>query len=209
MIGRFGAPCDYLKRAVDIVGSGLALILLAPLLAWIAWRVRHELGTPVTFRQERPGLHGRPFHLIKFRSMTNARDAVGNLLPDASRLTPFGQWLRATSLDELPELVNVFLGEMSLVGPRPLLMEYLPFYSEEELVRHSVRPGITGLAQVNGRNEAPWDDRLRLDVEYVRTRSLSLDLTILAKTVLKVIRRDGVDVVPATRFKKLSEERRR
>jgi sugar transferase EpsL len=195
------------KRILDIVASILGLLVLSPLLIWLYVIVRRKLGTPVFFTQERPGLHCRPFRLVKFRTMTDARDAAGNLLPDAERLTPFGRWLRSSSLDELPELWNVLKGDMSLVGPRPLLPEYLNYYTEEETLRHSVRPGITGLAQVNGRNMTTWDDRLAFDVEYVRTKTLALDLWILYQTVIKVVRRDGVVVAPSTSYQKLSEER--
>jgi lipopolysaccharide/colanic/teichoic acid biosynthesis glycosyltransferase len=181
------------KRVIDVVISLLALALLAvPLLA-IAALVRINLGSPVLFRQVRPGLHGKPFLMFKFRTMTDARDSRGQLLPDSQRLTRFGRLLRSTSLDELPELWNVFVGDMSLVGPRPLLMEYLPLYSNEQARRHEVRPGLTGWAQVNGRNSLGWDERLRLDVWYVDHRSLLLDLRILWLTLLKVTTREGID----------------
>lgn len=181
-----------MKRLFDIfVGLG-ALVLLAPLLAAVALLVRFRLGSPVLFRQPRPGLHGRIFGLIKFRTMTNARDAAGRLLPDAQRLTRFGRWLRATSLDELPELWNVLRGDMSLVGPRPLLVQYLERYTPEQARRHEVRPGLTGWAQVNGRNAQSWEDRFRLDVWYVDHRSFWLDLKILLRTLALVVRREGV-----------------
>jgi sugar transferase EpsL len=180
------------KRIMDLAGAIAGLILLAPVLAWLYLRVRRVLGTPVLFTQERPGFHGRPFRLVKFRTMNDARDTAGNLLPDAERLTPFGRWLRATSLDELPELWNVLRGDMSLVGPRPLLMQYLNRYSPEQARRHEVRPGITGYAQVNGRNAISWEEKLTLDGWYVDHRSVWLDVRILALTVWKVLRREGI-----------------
>lgn len=198
-----------MKRVFDIVVSASALLLLSPVLLVVALLVRWKLGSPVFFRQVRPGLHCQPFEMVKFRSMTDARDREHRLLSDKERLTPFGRFLRASSLDELPELWNVLKGDMSLVGPRPLLMEYLGYYTEEEMLRFTVRPGITGLAQINGRNEAGWDARLALDVVYVRTRSFRLDLAILLRTVAQVVRRTGVDVVPSVRYGKLSEERAR
>lgn len=181
-----------LKRLVDIVASAAVLVVLSPVLAVTALLVRVKLGSPVLFRQVRPGLDERPFGLIKFRSMTDARDAHGELLPDARRLPPFGRWLRATSLDELPELWNVLRGDMSLVGPRPLLMQYLPLYSSEQRRRHEVRPGLTGLAQVEGRNALTWDEKFAADVRYVDRQSLWLDLTIIARTVTMILRRDGI-----------------
>ena len=181
-----------LKRLVDIVASTVALVLLSPILAATALCVRVKLGKPVLFRQVRPGLDGRPFELFKFRSMTEARDPHHVLLPDSQRLPPFGRWLRSTSLDELPELWNVLRGDMSLVGPRPLLMEYLPLYSAEQRRRHDVRPGLTGLAQVEGRNAQTWDEKFAADVRYVDERSLWLDLTIIARTAIMVFRRDGI-----------------
>jgi len=159
----------------------------------LVWRVRRELGSPVFFCQMRPGLHGRPFRMIKFRTMTDARGSDGRLLPDADRLTAFGRFLRASSLDELPELWNVLKGDMSLVGPRPLLVEYLPLYSRVQARRHDVRPGITGWAQVNGRNALSWDRKLELDVWYVDNRSLWLDFRILWLTLRKVLARDGIN----------------
>lgn len=181
-----------MKRLFDLVASAIGLLLLAVPLALLAWQVRRKLGSPVLFTQVRPGLHGKPFRMVKFRTMTDARDASGALLPDAQRLTPFGRFLRASSLDELPELWNVLRGEMSLVGPRPLLMEYLPLYSPEQARRHEVRPGITGWAQVNGRNAISWVDKFALDVWYVDHRSLWLDVRILWLTVRKVVVRDGI-----------------
>ena len=181
-----------MKRLFDLLASAMGLLLLAVPLALLAWQVRRKLGSPVLFTQVRPGLHGKPFRMVKFRTMTDARDASGALLPDAQRLTPFGRFLRASSLDELPELWNVLRGEMSLVGPRPLLMEYLPLYSPEQARRHEVRPGITGWAQVNGRNAISWADKFALDVWYVDHRSLWLDVRILWLTVRKVLVRDGI-----------------
>ena len=181
-----------MKRFFDFTAAAVALLLLClPLLA-LTLLVRRKLGRPAFFRQVRPGLHGRPFEMVKFRSMTDARGPDGALLPDADRLTPFGRFLRSSSLDELPGLWNVLKGDMSLVGPRPLLVEYLPLYSPEQARRHEVRPGITGWAQVNGRNAIGWDDKFRLDVWYVDHRSLWLDLKILWLTVKKVLVRDGI-----------------
>jgi lipopolysaccharide/colanic/teichoic acid biosynthesis glycosyltransferase len=180
------------KRFFDLLVASLALILLAlPLLA-LLWLVRRKLGSPVLFSQVRPGLHGKPFTMVKFRTMTDERGPDGVLLPDAQRLTRFGRFLRASSLDELPELWNVLRGDMSLVGPRPLLMEYLPLYTPEQARRHVVRPGITGWAQVNGRNEISWAEKFALDVWYVDHRSFWLDLRILWRTVRKVLVRDGI-----------------
>jgi sugar transferase EpsL len=170
------------KRALDLLLVGLSAPLWLPALAAVAVAVRVCLGAPVLFRQRRPGLHGQSFELRKFRTMTDARDAAGRPLPDAERLTPFGRWLRGTSLDELPELLNVLRGEMSLVGPRPLLESYLPLYSERHRLRHAVPPGVTGLAQVSGRNALTWPDRFDLDVRYAETNSLALDLAILWRT---------------------------
>lgn len=181
-----------MKRLFDLLASVIGLFILAVPLALLAWQVRRMLGSPVLFTQVRPGLHGKPFRMIKFRTMTDTCGPDGQLLPDAERLTPFGRWLRSTSLDELPELWNVLRGEMSLVGPRPLLMEYLPLYSPEQARRHEVRPGITGWAQVNGRNAISWADKFALDVWYVDHRSLWLDVRILWLTVRKVLVRDGI-----------------
>lgn len=181
-----------LKRFFDVVLSFSALVLLAPAIVIVAWQVSRKLGSPVLFRQIRPGLHGKPFEMIKFRTMRDAVDSHGNPLPDAERMTSFGSFLRSSSLDELPGLWNVLKGEMSLVGPRPLLMEYLPLYNEEQARRHEVRPGITGWAQVNGRNAISWEDKFKLDVWYVDNRSLWLDLKILWLTVKKVLIRDGI-----------------
>lgn len=181
-----------MKRAMDILGAACGLILLAPVTLLLAFLVRRKHGAPVCFRQKRPGKAGQPFEMIKFRTMTDARDGEGELLPDAQRLTPFGQFLRSTSLDELPELWNVLKGDMSLVGPRPLLMEYLPLYSERQARRHDVRPGITGWAQVNGRNALSWEEKFELDVWYVENRTLWLDIKILFLTVWQVVKRDGI-----------------
>jgi len=181
-----------IKRLFDMVGATTALIVLSPVYAATAYKVSKNLGAPVLFRQIRPGLYGKPFEMIKFRSMKDGIDADGNPLEDGARLTSFGKALRNTSLDELPELWNVIKGDMSLVGPRPLLMEYLPLYNDEQARRHNVRPGITGYAQVNGRNAIGWDERFALDTWYVDNQSLWLDIKILFKTVKKVIVKDGI-----------------
>ncbi|MBX3444222.1 MAG: sugar transferase [Planctomyces sp.] len=181
-----------LKSLLDRTAAAAGLLLLAPVLAAIALLVRVRLGSPVLFSQIRPGRDGRPFRMWKFRSMTDARGPDGELLPDDQRLPAFGRWLRSTSLDELPELWNVLRGEMSLVGPRPLLMEYLPLYSEDQRRRHEVLPGVTGWAQVQGRNQTTWEDRLRQDVEYVERLSFRLDALILWRTVARVLLRTGV-----------------
>ncbi|HLM18039.1 MAG TPA: sugar transferase [Acidimicrobiia bacterium] len=181
-----------MKRVLDIVGATIALVLLSPLLAVVALLVRVHMGTPVLFRQQRPGRGGRPFVIMKFRTMTDRGDTAGALLPDEDRLTALGRWLRRTSVDELPELLNVVHGDMSLVGPRPLLMEYLPLYSAEQARRHEVRPGITGWAQVHGRNAVTWDDKFTLDVWYVDHRSTRLDIEILTMTVSQVFSGRGV-----------------
>jgi lipopolysaccharide/colanic/teichoic acid biosynthesis glycosyltransferase len=181
-----------MKRLFDFAVAFVALLTLALPLLLLAWLIRRKLGSPVLFKQVRPGLHGQPFTMVKFRTMTDDRGPDGVLLPDAQRLTPFGRFLRASSLDELPELWNVLKGEMSLVGPRPLLMEYLPIYTPEQARRHEVRPGITGWAQVNGRNAISWEDKFALDVWYVDHRSLLLDVRILWMTVKKVLVRDGI-----------------
>jgi sugar transferase EpsL len=183
---------DAVKRVIDVAGASAALVLLSPLLAVVALLVRVRMGAPVLFRQQRPGRGGRPFMMTKFRTMTDRRGPDGDLLPDAARLTALGRWLRRTSIDELPELFNVVLGDMSLVGPRPLLMEYLPLYSREQARRHEVRPGITGWAQVNGRNAVTWEEKFALDVWYVDHRSTRLDFEILAKTVALVLHGEGV-----------------
>ncbi|AHL32981.1 sugar transferase [Pseudomonas brassicacearum] len=182
-----------IKRLSDIVASFCGLLLLAPVIAIVAWQVRRKLGSPVLFRQVRPGLDGEPFEMIKFRTMRDAVDVVGNPLPDSERMTPFGSFLRSSSLDELPGLWNVLKGDMSLVGPRPLLMEYLPLYSPEQYRRHEVRPGVTGWAQINGRNAVSWDEKFKLDVWYVDNRSFWLDLKIVLLTIKKVLVRDGIN----------------
>lgn len=182
-----------MKRLFDLAGASLLVAMLSPLLLVTAVLVRWQLGAPVLFRQIRPGFGARPFELWKFRTMRNVHGADGTPLPDAERLTSFGRFLRVTSLDELPELLNVLRGEMSLVGPRPLLTEYLPLYSMEQARRHEVRPGITGWAQVNGRNALDWPARLTLDVWYVDHRSFGLDLKILGLTLWKVVRREGIN----------------
>ena len=181
-----------LKRLLDIVIASSALVLLSPVYVFVAYKVRKNLGSPVLFRQVRPGLKGKPFEMIKFRSMKDVVDAQGNPLPDSERLTPFGQMLRSSSLDEMPELWNVIKGEMSIVGPRPLLMEYLPLYNQEQAKRHNVRPGITGYAQVNGRNAISWEKKFELDTWYVENRSLWLDFKIMLKTVQKVLSKDDI-----------------
>jgi lipopolysaccharide/colanic/teichoic acid biosynthesis glycosyltransferase len=198
------------KRGFDILVAGTLLFILLPVFLVLVLLVRARLGSPVLFRQQRPGLHGRPFEIIKFRTMTDARDSEGRLLPDGERLTRFGRFLRSSSLDELPELWNVLKGEMSLVGPRPLLMEYLPLYSPQQARRHEVRPGITGWAQVNGRNAISWDEKFAMDVWYIDNRSLALDIRVLALTVLKVFKREGISAVgEATmpRFNGIGEQR--
>jgi len=181
-----------LKRLLDIVIASSALVLLSPVYALVAYKVKKNLGSPVLFRQVRPGLHGKPFEMVKFRTMKDALDVEGNPLPDSERLTPFGKMLRATSLDEMPELWNVIKGDMSIVGPRPLLMEYLPLYNREQAKRHNVRPGITGHAQVNGRNAISWEKKFELDTWYVENQSLWLDFKIMRKTVKKVIAKDDI-----------------
>jgi len=181
-----------LKRLLDIIIASIALILLSPLYAFVAYKVKKNLGSPVLFRQVRSGLHGQPFEMIKFRTMKDAVDAQGNPLPDSERLTPFGKMLRSTSLDEMPELWNVIKGDMSVVGPRPLLMEYLPLYNKEQAKRHDVRPGMTGHAQVNGRNAISWEEKFKLDTWYVENQSIWLDFKIMLKTVQKVIAKDDI-----------------
>lgn len=181
-----------MKRLLDLTAALFGLILLSPLILVLILLIRQKLGFPVFFTQVRPGLHGKPFKMIKFRTMTDARDADGNSLPDNIRLTAFGRFLRSTSLDELPELWNVLKGDMSLVGPRPLLMEYLPRYTHEQARRHQARPGITGWAQVNGRNAISWEEKFKFDVWYVDNQSFWLDLKILFLTIKKVFMREGI-----------------
>ena len=182
-----------LKRLLDIIIASIALILLSPLYFYVARKVKKNLGSPVLFRQVRPGLHGKPFEMIKFRTMKDAVDAQGNPLPDSDRLTTFGKMLRSTSLDEMPELWNVIKGDMSIVGPRPLLTEYLPLYNEEQAKRHNVRPGMTGHAQVNGRNAISWEEKFKLDTWYVENQSTLLDFKIMFKTVHKVLAKDDIN----------------
>lgn len=182
----------FFKRAFDVTASIMALIVFAPLVALLAFMVYKKLGAPIIFRQVRPGLHGKLFTMYKFRTMTDERDANGVLLPDAKRLTPFGKFLRSSSLDELPELINVIRGEMSLVGPRPLLVQYLDRYTPEQARRHDVKPGVTGWAQINGRNDIPWEDKFAMDVWYVDHLSFALDIKIMFQTVAKVVRREGI-----------------
>lgn len=181
-----------MKRYLDVLGALVLLAALSPLFLAVALCVRVSMGPPVFFRQRRPGLNGRPFELLKFRSMIESGGESGGPLPDDKRLTGFGRWLRRTSLDELPELINVLRGEMSLVGPRPLLMEYLPLYSSEQARRHAVRPGLTGWAQVNGRNAISWEEKFTLDVWYVDNRTMKLDLKILSMTLMTVLRAEGI-----------------
>ena len=177
---------------MDILGAMLGLLLLSPILLFLFWRIRQNMGTPVLFRQVRPGKHGKPFEMVKFRTMRDANDPDGKPLADSERLTNLGRFLRASSLDELPELWNVITGDMSLVGPRPLLMEYLPLYSHIQARRHEVLPGITGWAQINGRNAISWDEKFELDVWYVENRTIWLDLKIIWLTIRKVLKRDGI-----------------
>lgn len=190
--GQPGVLGDIVKRAVDVAASSTLLVILSPLLLGLGLLVRHRMGSPALFRQVRPGLHAKPFEMIKFRTMRDAVGPDGKALADAERLTAFGRLLRATSLDELPELWNVLKGDMSLVGPRPLLMEYVPLYSSEQARRHEVRPGVTGWAQVNGRNAISWDRKFRYDVWYVDNRSFWLDLKIMALTIRKVVRSEDI-----------------
>lgn len=193
-----------LKRIFDILASGIGLLLLSPFIAIIAWQIKRKLGSPVLFRQQRPGLNGKPFTMIKFRTMRDAFDKDGNPLPNSERMTSFGNLLRSTSLDELPELWNVLKGEMSLVGPRPLLMEYLPLYNKEQAKRHDVRPGVTGWAQVNGRNAISWEEKFELDVWYVNNQSFLLDIKILFLTIKKVFIRDGINASNDTTMPKFT-----
>jgi lipopolysaccharide/colanic/teichoic acid biosynthesis glycosyltransferase len=186
---------DYVKRILDIICSLFLLVILLPFFVIVIMLVRFRIGSPVFFIQQRPGLNGAIFSMIKFRTMTNKMDTQGNLLPDSERLTPLGVFLRSSSIDELPELLNVFKGDMSLIGPRPLLSEYLPLYNSFQERRHEVRPGITGLAQISGRNALSWDQKFELDVRYVDNISFGLDLKILLMTISKVIKREGINKV--------------
>ena len=181
-----------LKRLIDIILSSIGLFFCFPLFLYLCVKINRNLGSPIVFKQIRPGLGGKPFTMLKFRSMRDTTDSQGNPLPDSERLTPFGQKLRATSLDELPELWNVLKGDMSLVGPRPLLMEYLPLYNQEQYRRHEMRPGITGWAQINGRNAISWEDKFKLDVWYIDNQSLKLDLKILLLTIKKVFFKEDI-----------------
>ena len=193
-----------LKRVLDILGSAIGLLIALPVMALVAAQIRCRLGSPILFCQVRPGKNGNPFKMIKFRTMRDESDADGNPLSDEERMTPFGTFLRSSSLDELPELINVLKGDMSLVGPRPLLMEYLPLYSPEQCRRLDVRPGVTGWAQVNGRNAINWDEKFKLDVWYVDNLSLWLDLKILFLTVKKVLAKDGISAKGAATMPKFS-----
>jgi lipopolysaccharide/colanic/teichoic acid biosynthesis glycosyltransferase len=182
----------FMKRIFDVAFSFFGLILLSPVITVVAWKINRELGSPVLFKQLRPGKNGKPFEMMKFRSMRDANDADGNPLPDDQRMTSFGSFLRSSSLDELPELWNVLKGDMSLVGPRPLLMEYIPLYSQVQYRRHEVRPGVTGWAQINGRNAISWENKFELDIWYVDNRSLWLDMKVILLTIKKVLVRDGI-----------------
>lgn len=199
-------PGEIMKRLFDLSVALLVVFLVWPVILVTALVVRINLGSPVVFRQQRPGLHGRPFYIYKFRTMSSARSGQGELLPDAQRMTATGSFLRKFSLDELPQLLNVLKGELSLVGPRPLLMEYLPLYTEEQARRHDVRPGITGWAQVNGRNAISWEDKFRYDVWYVDHRSFRLDMKILWMTVLKVLRPEGISQAGSVTMEKFQGE---
>jgi sugar transferase EpsL len=193
-----------LKRLFDFTISALLLIFLLPIIALVFLLIKFNMGSPILFRQSRPGLKGKPFVVYKFRTMSDQKDAFGNILPDGLRLTSLGRFLRKTSLDELPQLFNVLMGDMSLVGPRPLLLEYLPLYSPEQAKRHLVRPGITGWAQVHGRNAISWQDRFSLDIWYVENASFIIDIKILCMTALKVLRRDGINSPDADTMKKFT-----
>lgn len=197
-----------MKRFVDITGSILGLVLLSPVLLIVWVMVRRDMGSPVLFRQTRPGLNGQPFQMVKFRTMRDATDSSGNPLPDSERLTNFGRFLRSSSLDELPEFWNVLRGDMSLVGPRPLLMEYLTLYSPEQARRHEVRPGVTGWAQINGRNSISWKEKLELDVWYVDNRTIWLDLKIIWLTIRKVLKRDGISAAGEATMPKFEGRKR-
>jgi len=197
----------YIKRILDLILSLMALILLMPLMIIIGILVRINLGSPIIFKQKRPGKNEKTFTLYKFRTMTDKRDIDGNLLPDEYRLTKFGKFLRSTSLDELPELINIIKGDMAIVGPRPLLVEYLPYYTEEEKHRHDVRPGLTGLAQVNGRNAISWEEKLKYDTEYIKEISFYSDLKIIFKTIKKTIKRKDIKMGKELQFGKLNVER--
>lgn len=197
----------YIKRILDLILSLMALIVLMPLMIIIGILVRINLGSPIIFKQKRPGKNEKIFTLYKFRTMTDKRDIDGNLLPDEYRLTKFGKFLRSTSLDELPELINIIKGDIAIVGPRPLLVEYLPYYTEEEKHRHDVRPGLTGLAQVNGRNAISWEEKLKYDTEYIKEISFYSDLKIIFKTIKKTIKRKDIKMGKELQFGKLNVER--
>ena len=199
----------YIKRTLDLILSLMALIVLMPLMIIIGILVRINLGSPIIFKQKRPGKNEKVFTLYKFRTMTDKRDIDGNLLPDEYRLTKFGKFLRSTSLDELPELINIIKGDMAIVGPRPLLVEYLPYYTEEEKHRHDVRPGLTGLAQVNGRNTISWEEKLKYDTEYIKQISFYSDLKIIFKTIKKTIKRKDIKMGKELQFGKLNFERKK
>lgn len=199
----------YIKRTLDLILSLMALIVLMPLMIIIGILVRINLGSPIIFKQKRPGKNEKIFTLYKFRTMTDKRDIDGNLLPDEYRLTKFGKFLRSTSLDELPELINIIKGDMAIVGPRPLLVEYLPYYTEEEKHRHDVRPGLTGLAQVNGRNTISWEEKLKYDTEYIKQISFYSDLKIIFKTIKKTIKRKDIKMGKELQFGKLNVERKK
>ncbi|WP_276510669.1 sugar transferase [Vibrio coralliilyticus] len=181
-----------MKRLFDFLASLFGLVVFSPVIIFVAWKIRRTLGSPVLFRQSRPGLNGQPFEMVKFRTMKDVVDTEGTLLPDSERMTPFGAKLRSTSLDELPELWNVLKGDMSMVGPRPLLMQYLPLYNEEQARRHEVRPGVTGWAQINGRNAISWEDKFKLDVWYVDNRTFLLDIKIIFLTIKKIFAKEGI-----------------
>lgn len=183
----------YIKRCVDFILALVAIIVLSPVLVVVAILVRRKLGSPVLYKQQRPGLHERVFTIYKFRTMTDERDVNGELMPDEIRLTKFGKTLRSTSLDELPELFNILKGDMAIVGPRPLLVQYLPLYNQRQKLRHTVRPGITGYAQVNGRNSISWGEKFELDVQYVESISIGLDIKIFLKTIKSVVAREGIN----------------
>lgn len=197
----------FLKRPIDLILSLTAIIFLSPVFIIVVILVRHKLGSPVLFKQKRPGLNEKIFTMYKFRTMTDEKDENGEMLPDSVRLTKFGKMLRSTSLDELPELFNILKGDMSIVGPRPLLERYLPYYTDKEKLRHTVRPGLSGLAQINGRNKLDWDSRLELDVEYVQDITFSLDLSIILKTFFKAIKREDITIIDQATLKDLHVER--
>ena len=199
---------QFLKRAMDIVGASIALVLFSPLLIVVSLLVLATMGRPVLFRQKRPGLNEKPFEILKFRSMKNATDAEGKPLSDEARLSTVGALMRSLSLDVLPQIINILRGDMSIVGPRPLLYDFFPYYSPEEMRRHEVKPGITGLAQVNGRNNLNWDDRLKMDVEYVDHWNMWMDIKIIFKTVWTVLAREGVQTEGHATFLRLDDYRK-